>query len=92
MQKLRPLAFILAALFAGLSSVAGHAATAIAHDGLPIYFEVHGKGEKFLLLGPGTALHARWVWQRGLRRSMAWKKCWKAPSRPTSKNWASDTD
>jgi pimeloyl-ACP methyl ester carboxylesterase len=47
---------MLAALFTGLSSVAGHAATAIAHDGLPIYFEVHGTGEKFLLLGPGTAL------------------------------------
>lgn len=28
---------------------------AIAHDGLPIYYEVHGKGDKFLMLGTGTA-------------------------------------
>ena len=29
---------------------------ALAHDGSPIYFEVHGNGEKFLFLGPGTAV------------------------------------
>ena len=29
---------------------------AVAHDGSPIYFEVHGTGEHFLLLGPGTAV------------------------------------
>ena len=31
------------------------AGQAVAHDGSPIYFEVHGSGEKFLFLGPGTA-------------------------------------
>ena len=29
---------------------------ATAHDGTDIYFEVHGRGKKSLLLGPGTAL------------------------------------
>lgn len=55
-------------LFAALSATPspslgqtnGDAATgeivAIAHDGLPIYFEVHGKGDKFLMLGSGTAV------------------------------------
>ncbi len=29
---------------------------AVAHDGSSIYFEVHGSGDKFLFLGPGTAV------------------------------------
>ncbi len=29
---------------------------ALAHDGLEIYYEVHGSGDEFLFLGPGTAL------------------------------------
>lgn len=28
---------------------------AIAHDGSSVYFEVHGSGDRFLFLGPGTA-------------------------------------
>ena len=31
------------------------AGRAIAHDGSSIYFEVHGSGDRFLFLGPGTA-------------------------------------
>ena len=31
------------------------AGQAIAHDGSSIYFEVHGSGDRFLFLGPGTA-------------------------------------
>ena len=31
------------------------AGQAIAHDGSGVYFEVHGSGDRFLFLGPGTA-------------------------------------
>ena len=31
------------------------AGQAVAHDGSSIYFEVHGSGDRFLFLGPGTA-------------------------------------
>ena len=37
------------------SAVSAEAGQAIAHDGSPIYFEVHGSGDEFLFLGPGTA-------------------------------------
>ena len=37
------------------SPASAEAGQAIAHDGSPIYFEVHGSGDEFLFLGPGTA-------------------------------------
>lgn len=45
-------ALTLGALAAPALSEAGQA---IAHDGSSIYFEVHGGGDRFLFLGPGTA-------------------------------------
>ena len=46
----------LALLFAvPASPVAAESGQAIAHDGSSIYFEVHGSGDRFLFLGPGTA-------------------------------------
>lgn len=51
MMKLRLFVFTCLSAFC-LNTTAD---TAIAHDGLPIYYEVHGKGDKFLMLGTGTA-------------------------------------
>ena len=46
----------LALLFAVTAAPASaETGRAIAHDGSPIYFEVHGSGNEFLFLGPGTA-------------------------------------
>ena len=47
-------AWVLALCLAAAPAVAG-AGWAVAHDGSSVYFEVHGDGEKFLFLGPGTA-------------------------------------
>lgn len=55
MKRLIPLSAV-ALMFAVTASVASaEAGQAIAHDGSPIYFEVHGSGDEFLFLGPGTA-------------------------------------
>ena len=48
--------YVLALMFAATASpVTAAAGQAIAHDGSSIYFEVHGSGDEFLFLGPGTA-------------------------------------
>ena len=46
----------LASCVASAVSSSAQSGTTRGHDGLPIYFEVHGSGEDFLFLGPGTAL------------------------------------
>ena len=44
------------AVMLGMTAPAmAEAGQALAHDGSSIYFEVHGSGERFLFLGPGTA-------------------------------------
>ena len=43
------------ALGLSMSSASAESGHAMAHDGSEIYFEVHGEGERFLFLGPGTA-------------------------------------
>ncbi len=51
---IRHLAGVLTLCLSSASALA-EAGQAIAHDGSTIYFEVHGSGEHFLFMGPGTA-------------------------------------
>ena len=55
MKRLIPLSALALTLAVTASPASAEAGQAIAHDGSSIYFEVHGSGNEFLFLGPGTA-------------------------------------
>ena len=52
----RVLGLVIVVCLASSVASSAQSGTARGHDGLPIYFEVHGSGDEFLFLGPGTAL------------------------------------